>query len=500
MSGKRFLLSLFILILSPLMLLAAPLQVCLVSGSEEYDSDTSLTKYREYLENNFDVQCTLIKAVGFEELPGTEALKDCDVALFYTRRLRIDGEALQNVKDYCLSGKPIVAIRTASHGFQNWLEFDRIVLGGNYRGHYGNDITQEVKILPEAGDHPVLEGVSAPIRSRYSLYQTPPVADDVTVLMTGTIPGLQKPEPVTWTRIHNGGRVFYTSLGGLEDFENETFKRLIANALHWTANRNMQMKPQPEPQRRSKPTGMLKLPLRAKVQTSQGSEEWKDSMETREIPIANTAIIICDMWDRHWCRGATERCDAIARKMAPFIDECRDAGIQIIHAPSDTLTFYAGLPQRKRMQNAARVTLPEPKVIQAPDLPIDDSDGGCDTDDPTYWAWTRQHPAISIGEFDGISDNGDEIFNFLEQEGIDTLLIMGVHTNMCIMNRSFAICRMTRLGKNCVLVRDFTDTMYDPKDPPYVTHDEGTRLVIEHIEKYWCPTVTSAEVLAGITQ
>ena len=34
MSGKRFLLSLFILILSPLMLLAAPLQVCLVSGSK----------------------------------------------------------------------------------------------------------------------------------------------------------------------------------------------------------------------------------------------------------------------------------------------------------------------------------------------------------------------------------------------------------------------------------------------------------------------------------
>ena len=80
------------------------------------------------------MQCTLIKAVGFEELPGTEALKDCDVALFYTRRLRIDGEALQNVKDYCLSGKPIVAIRTASHGFQNWLEFDRSYWVGTTAG------------------------------------------------------------------------------------------------------------------------------------------------------------------------------------------------------------------------------------------------------------------------------------------------------------------------------------------------------------------------------
>jgi hypothetical protein len=30
--------------------------------------------------------------------------------------------------------------------------------------------------------------------------------------------------------------------------------------------------------------------------------------------------------------------------------------------------------------------------------------------------------------------------------------------------------------------------MYNPEMPPYVSHEEGTRLVIEYIEKFWCLT------------
>lgn len=66
---------------------------------------------------------------------------------------------------------------------------------------------------------------------------------------------------------------------------------------------------------------------------------------------------------------------------------------------------------------------------------------------------------------------------------------MGVHTNMCVLHRTFAIKRMTRLGVNCVLVRDLTDSMYNPKAKPYVGHDGGTALIIGHIETHWCPTI-----------
>jgi len=73
-----------------------------------------------------------------------------------------------------------------------------------------------------------------------------------------------------------------------------------------------------------------------------------------------------------------------------------------------------------------------------------------------------------------------------------------VHTNMCILNRSFAIKQMAKWGVRCVLVRDLTDSMYNPKDRPFVPHDQGTELVIEHIEKYWAPSVLSSELMAAM--
>lgn len=476
----------------------APLKVCLVSGSEEYESDTSLTSFKKHLEERYNARCTLLKAIGFEKLPGLEALEDCDVALFFTRRLRIDGEQLERVQKYCQSGRPIVAMRTASHGFQNWLEFDKLVLGGNYKGHFGNGPTQEAKIVADAKDHPVLEGVGR-IRSRYSLYRTAPLAPGCNLLMTGSTPTSNGSQPVTWTRTYKGARVFYTSLGGPQDFENATFCRMLANALYWTAKRKVERKELAPPARRPKPQGTLRLPLRSRVEPFKGSDRWEEVVFEREFPVAETAILICDMWDKHWCNGATERCGVLAEKMAPVVDAARAKGVQVIHAPSSTLGFYADWSQRRRMVLAAPVRTPKPLDLPSHPLPIDDSDGGCDTDDkPSYGAWTRQHPSISIGKFDGISDNGIEVYNFLQQEGIKNLIIMGVHTNMCVLGRSFAIRQMTKWGVRCVLVRDLTDAMYDPKDPPFVTHDQGTQLVVEHIEKYWCPSVLSNELVEGL--
>jgi hypothetical protein len=163
------------------------------------------------------------------------------------------------------------------------------------------------------------------------------------------------------------------------------------------------------------------------------------------------------------------------------------------------MDFYKDTPQRKRMIDAPQVApLKNLRELTDPPLPIDDADGGCDTDPDRSRRRSRQHPAIRIAPEDGVSDNGREVYNFLRQRGIKNLFIMGVHTNMCILNRTFAIRQMTRWGVPCVLVRDLTDTMYDPKDWPNVPHDQGTELVIQHIEKYWAPTVLSADLLAGL--
>jgi nicotinamidase-related amidase len=239
----------------------------------------------------------------------------------------------------------------------------------------------------------------------------------------------------------------------------------------------------------------ITVDLRSRVEAFKGTGEWREVQLQQTMPVEQMAVIICDMWDRHWCRGATGRVNGLVQRMEPFLEAARKQGIQIIHAPSETMDFYEGAPQRQRMLALPKTEPPVPLILADPPLPIDDKGGGCDTPDQFYKAWTREHPGLHIDASDVISDNGAEIYSFLRQHGIRNLLVMGVHTNMCVLNRTFAIKKMTALGIRCILVRDLTDAMYNPQDAPHVSHDAGTQLVIEYIEKFWCPTTTSAELL-----
>lgn len=238
----------------------------------------------------------------------------------------------------------------------------------------------------------------------------------------------------------------------------------------------------------------LAIDLRSRVEAFKGTGDWQAVSLRQPVAVEKTAVLICDMWDKHWCRGATERVGGLVTKMAPFLEAARKQGIQIIHAPSETMDFYKDAPQRKRMLALPKIDPPTPLSLFDPPLPIDDKRGGCDTPDQFYKAWTREHPGLRIDASDVVSDNGAEIYSFLRERGIGTLLVMGVHTNMCVLNRSFAIKRMTSLGIRCILVRDLTDAMYNPEDAPHVSHDAGTQLVIEYIEKYWSPSTTSADL------
>lgn len=246
--------------------------------------------------------------------------------------------------------------------------------------------------------------------------------------------------------------------------------------------------------------GTLRLLLRSQGLTrdSRGRASWQVAERERVVPAERTGIIVCDMWDAHWCKGAAERVEEMAPKMNDVLAAAREKGARIIHAPSETMDFYAGTPARQRMQAVARFDPPPAADRPDPPLPIDDSDEGPDTGETSWSAvWTRQHPALVIDqELDGISDDGAEVYSFLRREGIDQALIMGVHTNVCVLNRSFGIKRMVNWGVSIALVRDLTDAMYNPARPPYVSHDEGTQLVVSYIEKFWCPTVASDQLLS----
>lgn len=211
-----------------------PLKICLLSASAEYESEKSLTEFQKYLETNYSVTCQ--RAFGKDKgegLPGLDALKSSDLMIVFTRRVKLAPDQLELVKKYIESGRPIIGIRTASHAFENFMELDREILGGGYKGHYANDPAQ-VSLVPGKSNHPVLLGV-APFASR-KLYKNPTLAEDVSVLLIGSTTNYS--EPVAWVRDRAQGRVFYTSLGAPEDFANENFRRLLVNAIFWTTERD----------------------------------------------------------------------------------------------------------------------------------------------------------------------------------------------------------------------------------------------------------------------
>lgn len=237
---------------------------------------------------------------------------------------------------------------------------------------------------------------------------------------------------------------------------------------------------------------------------------------------SRSAIIVCDMWDLHHCKNAVTREGEMAPRMNEVLEKARAAGALIIHAPSSCMKPYEGTSARERAKAApAALRLPDKigewcKQIPAEEMavyPLDQSDGGED-DDPTEhaaWAkeleakglnpkapWTKQIDVLRIDQTkDAISDSGVEIWNLLESRNIDNVILMGVHLNMCVSGRPFGLRQMVKNGKHVVLMRDLTDTMYNPARWPFVSHTRGTELFMQHVERLICPTITSDQLIGG---
>lgn len=209
-------------------------RVALISGSLEYKSDESLAAFQTLLEANHPVECVRMFRRTDTDIAGLDRLADCDLAVFYTRRLKPVDSQLSLLKRYVESGKPVLGVRTASHGFQNWLAMDKEVFGGDYKNHWKAGPRCEVALVEKNRDHPVLRGVK-PFGSPGSLYKNERLAADVTVLLTAATP--LATEPVAWVRerpVNNRTqRVFYSSLGHPDDFGEPSFRRLLVNAVGW---------------------------------------------------------------------------------------------------------------------------------------------------------------------------------------------------------------------------------------------------------------------------
>jgi nicotinamidase-related amidase len=160
---------------------------------------------------------------------------------------------------------------------------------------------------------------------------------------------------------------------------------------------------------------------------------------------------VCDMWDAHHCVSAARRVDELAPRMNEVLHGLRARGALIVHAPDACMDFYAGTPARTRAIRAPFAPAPYrtdwhswdpdelavmPATLTDPGLCSCDSPAPCG-DTPSHGI--RQTAVIDIAPGDVVTDDGQEFYNVLEERGIADVVLMGVHTNVCVLSRPYGV-------------------------------------------------------------
>ena len=230
---------------------AGRLHVVFMISEDEYHTWETLPDFarKELDPNKYFVTIVNGDSNDKNNFPGlVRALQTADLLFLSTRRRTPPPDQLNAVRAYLAAGKPLIGIRTACHAFAlrptdpplaadraAWQAFDPEVLGGHYTNHHPAGPKTVVTLAPNAATHPILEGVKVnALPGNGSLYMVSPLARTATPLLIGTIPG-ESPEPIAWTHEYGPrhARIFYTSLGHPDDFQNAEFRRLLVNAIRW---------------------------------------------------------------------------------------------------------------------------------------------------------------------------------------------------------------------------------------------------------------------------
>lgn len=260
-------------------------RVVLVSGDEEYRSEEALTQLGKILSARQGFACRVVYAIDpvtgaidpnqRKNIPGLEALRDADLMVIATRFRTLPDEQMKEVDAYLRRGKPVIGLRTATHGFDypeggtfkryHWRNgdaafkegFGRQVLGETWINHHGKHGTEGTKglLAPGAAGHPVLRGIAdGDVFGPTDVYGVRlPLPGDSQALLLGQVltgltpdtPPVEGPKndplmPIAWTKTYSidggpVGRVFTTTMGASQDLLSEGFRRLLVNACYWAA-------------------------------------------------------------------------------------------------------------------------------------------------------------------------------------------------------------------------------------------------------------------------
>ncbi len=262
--------------------------IILIAADQEYRSEYALPMLAKILAEHHGFYCTVLfslnenddvdptKKIRWEDktvvhnVPGMEYLDHCDLVILFSRLISLPPEQLEPIYRYLDSGKPIIGIRTANHGFIDFeykkngkkIDFGEDVLGGSFKSHHGRweqDSTRGI-IVEKNKDHPVLRGVTD-VWGTSDVYRTYEVGsslpDDCTPLLEGQpLTGRQhddaaNPElialPIAWVKSWTGNtghaaRVFHTTMGSAQDYRSAGLRRLTVNAAYWCLQMEKEIK------------------------------------------------------------------------------------------------------------------------------------------------------------------------------------------------------------------------------------------------------------------
>jgi len=263
--------------------------IVLIAADQEYRSEYSMPMLAKILAKHHGFHCTVLfsqnennevdptKKIRYEDktvihnIPGLEFLEKSDLVIFFSRLITLPPDQLEHIYHYLDSGKPIIGIRTANHGFLGFeykkegkkVDFGEDVLGGSFRSHHGRwhqDSTRGITV-EENKNHPVLESVTD-IWGNSDVYRTfkegGRLPESCIPLVYGQpLMGRKhddavNPElialPVAWVKSWTGNsgktaRVFHVTMGSAHDFQSAGLRRLTVNAAYWC----MQMEKDIEP-------------------------------------------------------------------------------------------------------------------------------------------------------------------------------------------------------------------------------------------------------------
>ncbi|WDE99431.1 c-type cytochrome [Lentisphaera profundi] len=256
--------------------------IVLVAGDEEYRSEETMPMLGKILAKHHGFNCIVlfswdnsgqyIDPNGQANVKGWHYLNDADLMIIGTRFRKPNAMDRQIIGKYLKAGKPVIGIRTSTHGFKgkdliceglNLDQFGPEIIGDGWVSHHGHHKRQGARgvIEKKNADHAILNNIKD-VFAPSDVYGIRALTAKDTILLRGAVTKTLDPksekiagpknnpmQPLAWLHPYQvkgakQGLTFTTTMGSSVDFVSEDLRRLLVNASYFLLGMDVPVKAQ----------------------------------------------------------------------------------------------------------------------------------------------------------------------------------------------------------------------------------------------------------------